>query len=721
MPNDMTTGHPPASGPVLAEIHWLALAVAQVLRIPVNVQALLSTFPPPHHDGTLAQAFALLKLQIKEVQFKKLRQPALPSIAVRVDTKQSSTASAEADVQQASFTPEIEPRYALVLSIDAERVLLARQGEPKPKAMTHADFAVQYQPKVFSVRKQHEELSDDAGQAAATTSFGFGWFIREMRKHKSVIRDVLLTSFALQLVGLATPLFTQAIIDKVIAHRTYSTLFAILIGMLIFTGFNSLMSWARQAAILRVGTRIDGVLGGQVFNHLLHLPARYFEHRATGILVARMHGVETIREFLTGAAVTLILDLPFVILFAAIMAWYSLPLTAIALTLVVLIATISFLVRPLFKKKLDQQFLVGARNQAFLTEYVSGIETVKCLQMEPQLRNRFEGYNGDYLQATQSMRQLANNYSAGIGSLEQLQNIAILIVGAHYAMTEPGFTIGMLVAFQMFSSRLSQPLMRLSGLWQEFQQANIAVKRLGDVMNVPTEPQSIKPSRQLGGPGALEWRNVSFRYGDDRPYLYRDFSFQVKPGQLVAICGPSGSGKSTLVKLLMGFYPATDGQVMVDGLDVRLLPANELRAYFGVVPQETVLFSGSVLENLQMADPYANFEDITFACKLAEIHSTIEALPEGYQTIVGEHGAGLSGGQKQRIAIARALLKKPRVLIFDEATSSLDVEAAEAFANTLNKLKEKATMLFIAHHLPKNLSSDLIMNVGKHEAKKKSM
>jgi subfamily B ATP-binding cassette protein HlyB/CyaB len=252
---------------------------------------------------------------------------------------------------------------------------------------------------------------------------------------------------------------------------------------------------------------------------------------------------------------------------------------------------------------------------------------------------------------------------------------------------------------------MTQPMLRIAGLWQEFQQASIAVKRLGDIMNAPAEPYSLAPARAPGG-GEIALQGVSFRYSERHPYLFRNVNFAIKPGELILVSGPSGSGKSTLAKLLLGFYPPTDGRILIDSVQIDHLSANELRLVYGVVPQETQLFSGSVYDNLAMANPHASFEDIVAACRSAEIHDTIQKLPQGYQTPLGEHGVGLSGGQKQRLAIARAVLKRPRVLIFDEATSSVDAATAESLAQTINQLKGKATIVFIAHAVPRGLEID---------------
>jgi len=270
----------------------------------------------------------------------------------------------------------------------------------------------------------------------------------------------------------------------------------------------------------------------------------------------------------------------------------------------------------------------------------------------------------------------------------------------------------MLVAFQMFAGRLSQPMLRLVGLWQQFQQANLSVQRIGDIMNAPAEPYSILPGRLRGGKGRIEIEHLSFRYAENLPFLYEDFNLAVNPGQVMAVMGPSGSGKSTLAKLLRGFYVPAGGTIKIDGNDIRHLSANELRHHFGVVPQETILFSGTLYANLLMANPHATFDQVVHACRMAEIHDVIEQLPQGYQTEIGERGVGLSGGQKQRMAIARALLKQPQILIFDEATSSLDSATAEHFAATINQLRGKVTMLFISHALPKGLQVDEVVRIG---------
>jgi len=332
--------------------------------------------------------------------------------------------------------------------------------------------------------------------------------------------------------------------------------------------------------------------------------------------------------------------------------------------------------------------------------------------MEPQLKNRYGDYLRTFLASSFNTRRLSNSYNVAANTL-----LAVLGVGAWLVMTTADFTIGMLIAFQMFASRLSQPVLRMVGLWQQFQQANIAVKRLGDVMDVPSEPYSVAPSRAGNGKGHIEIQQLSFRYSEELPYLYKDLNMNIPAGGCVAIMGPSGCGKSTLTKLLQGFYQPSEGRILVDNCDIRHLSANELRDYFGVVPQETMLFSGTIYDNLVMANPHASFEQVVQACQMAEIHATIEQLPQGYQTEIGEHGTGLSGGQKQRMAIARAILKRPKILVFDEATSNLDQHTAEQFAQTINRLKGKVTILFITHQKPKGLKTDEAIILGNKPGK----
>lgn len=675
---------------------------------PFDAQLTLSQNPPPYDAAALVNAARKLGFEARLQSVKIDRLFDLPLPAIVFLAKDPGVIS-----------------LGLLIAMDHKAASWIPAGETQSRPLSVDALKKSFTGEVLLVRPAPEPVVD--AENTSPSRFGFAWFVPELLRHRAVWRDILLCSLILQLLALGLPLFTQAIIDKVVVHRTESTLIAVAVGMGIFTIGTAVLSWVRQYLVLHTGNRVDAVLAADVFQHLFRLPPRYFQHRPTGVVAARLHGVETIREFISSAAVTLVLDVPFLLLAVAIMFYYSGVLTCIALAFLLVIGLISAAVAPIFQVRLNEQFLLGARNQAFLTEYIGGMETVKSLQLEPQLRSRYARYLSTYLQSGFRTKQIGNSYNVAATTLEQLLTLTILLVGAWIVMhpapqsgsgqAEAVFTIGMLVAFQMFTGRLSQPVMRLVGLWQQFQQASLAVARLGDLMNAPAEPYNEVPMRQATGRGVITVNQLAFRYAEDLPFLYENLSLQIEPGRTVAIMGPSGSGKSTFAKLLLGFYPPSGGQIKIDGVDIRHLSANHLRSTFGVVPQETVLFSGTIYENLALADPHASFEQIIEACRMAEIHQTVEALPQGYQTPIGERGAGLSGGQKQRLAIARAILKRPRVLIFDEATSALDAETAEQFAKTINALRGKVTMIFITHALPRQLLVDEVIHINRNGAR----
>jgi subfamily B ATP-binding cassette protein HlyB/CyaB len=731
-----SVAHAPTHTFSAEDVLWAMGSFCALNRKPFDAGLLLKQFPPPYSSDSFVHAARALGFRIKrrDCSSTELAGFNFPCLAVlheagsaaspdigqpdigQVNISQQGTQS-DVGAEAGATPPEQVPvpvKYhpAIIVQVKDDSVTLFEVGTNQPKTLTHAEFAARFAGTAFQLALETKGIKDPDGALSQKANFGFHWFIPELMKHKRIWRDVLIASLIIQLLALGTPLFTQVIIDKVVVHHTQSTLIVIGIGLAVFMIFSALLSWVRQYLILHTGNRVDAVLGAAVFDHLFKLPPRYFEHRPTGVIAARLHGVETIREFIASAAVTLILDFPFLLIFLGIMLYYSVTLTFVALAMLSVIVILSLIVAPMFRSRLNEQFLLGARNQAFTTEYVSGLETVKSLQMEPQLNARYSDYLAEYLRSGFSVRQIGNTYNALSNGLEQMMTLSILIIGAYTVMNDTSFTIGMLVAFQMFASRLSQPMLRLVGLWQQFQQANLSVQRMGDIMNAPVEPYSILPTRLREGKGQIDIEGLSFRYADNLPFLYEGFNLKVAPGKVIAIMGPSGSGKSTFTKLLQGFYQPAGGTIKIDGNDIRYLSANELRHYFGVVPQETILFSGTLYDNLLMANPHATFDQVVHACKMAEIHSSIEALPQGYQTEIGERGVGLSGGQKQRIAIARALIKQPKILLFDEATSSLDAATAEHFAATINQLKGKVTMMFITHAMPKNLLVDEVVRIG---------
>jgi ATP-binding cassette, subfamily B, bacterial HlyB/CyaB len=439
---------------------WALGSLCQLHKIPFDANLLLQQITPPYNIAGLLNAGQQLGLKIKaqSTAVTDLTSLPLPSIALmQAQTSEDKTSSESAPTHQPidriepTFTDSdavsiesipnnpapARPTFSLVLILraDQDRVLCIGSGEQNPSLLPVADFAAQYTGQVIlaGVERTAAVTEDAIGPAdvSAKPAFGFRWFVPELLKHKSIWRDVLLASLAIQLMALATPLFTQVIIDKVIVHHTMSTLTVIGIALAVFMLFTAVMTWVRQYLVIHTGNRVDAVLGTQVFSHLFKLPTRYFEQRPTGVVVARMHAIEEIREFITGAAVTLILDFPFLLIFLGIMFYFSVPLTLLSLCLLAVIVGLSFIVAPMFRARLNQQFLLGARNQAFLTEYVSGMETVKSLQMEPQLNSKYGNYMADYLQAGFKTKVLGNTYNTIANTLEQGMTLAILCVGAY--------------------------------------------------------------------------------------------------------------------------------------------------------------------------------------------------------------------------------------------------------------------------------------------------
>lgn len=600
-------------------------------------------------------------------------------------------------------------RPAAVVARDGNTLKLVLPGQAAPVERTLAELqavaptGLRFAP---SFPTNEDELEN----------FGWRWFARAFFARKAVIRDIVIASFVVSLIGLTFPLATQAIVDKVITNQATSTLMALGIGIAMMAVFAGVMGWLRQKLLLRLSNVVDADLSQRVMLHLLQLPLLYFTRRPTGTLINKLHGVERIRAFMAGAFLLGALELPFMLVFLALMLSYSVALSGVVLGFLVLMMVTSFAAGPVLRERANESMQLGARLQGYVTENVGAVETLKCLQLEPHVARQFQGLNEAQLQAQLRLQEFSNGYSTFMSTAEQLMNAAVLCLGAYWAMTTTDLTIGMLVAFQMFAQRVAQPLLKLSGMWQELQQVRVSAKMLGDIVNQSVERYSAQASSAGAVKGALGVERLTFGYAEDRPPLYEDLSFGIEPGKVLLITGPSGSGKSTLAKVLLGLYTGYKGAIRLDGRDTRSMSVNELRGVFGVVPQDSVLFSGTIIDNLLSVASDATMERAVLACRMAGVHDTVENLPEGYQTRIGERGAGLSGGQRQRLAIARALLKRPRVLIFDEAVASLDDESAEHIARTVNDLRGKVTVLFITHKVPKGLVVDRHLQLGSESA-----
>ncbi len=545
--------------------------------------------------------------------------------------------------------------------------------------------------------------------------FDISWFIPSIIKYKRLLGQVLLASFFIQLFALVTPLFFQVVVDKVLVHQGLTTLDVLGFGFLVICIFDVLLNGLRTYLFSHTSNRIDVVLGARLFHHLLRLPIAYFQSRRVGDTVARVRELDSIRQFITGSALTLCVDLFFTLVFFAVMFLYSPTLTWIVLGSLPLYAVLSLIITPILRNRLNEKFKLGAENQAFLVEACNGVETLKSLAVEPQMQRRWEDQMAAYVHASFRALNLGNVANQIASLINKLVTIGILWVGAHLVIAGE-LSVGMLIAFNMIAGRVSQPILKLVQLWQDFQQAGISVKRLGDILNTPREAGH-NPNRTTlpEVKGEIRFEHVKFRYGMDRPLVIDDVQVSLKPGEVVGIVGRSGSGKSTLTKLVQRLYVPEAGRVLIDGVDLALVDPAWLRRQVGVVLQESFLLNRSIRENIALADPGAPMEKVIHAARQAGAYDFILALPEGFDTVVGEQGSSLSGGQKQRIAIARALMADPKILIFDEATSALDYESEAIVQANMRQICQGRTVLIIAHRLSavRDASRIVVMEQGR--------
>lgn len=544
--------------------------------------------------------------------------------------------------------------------------------------------------------------------------FGFKWFYTEILKFRVVISEVLCASFVIQLFGLVTPLFTQVILDKVIVHRTMTTLDVLAVAFLFTASMEFMLNLARNQVFTQAANKIDAILGAKLFRHLFNLPFVYFESRRVGVIAARVRELDNIREFITSKSVSVLVDLFFSLVFVVMMFLYSPPLTLVVIGFVAVIAVLYLVLTPELRNRLEAKFLMASDSQSYLVESVTGIQTAKSLAIESCMARKWEDALARYLQSSFNLSTMGNVGSSISNLCQKLMTIAILYLGVRLVI-ENKLTIGQLIAFQMFSNQFTNPVIRLVNLWNEFQQALLGVDRLGDILNHPVEVQTSKAITLPQLTGSIEFDKVNFRYTHDCPYVLKDLSLKIKPGTSIGLVGKSGSGKSTIAKLLQRLYLPTEGAVYIDGIDVRHMEPHWLRSNIGVVLQENYLFSGSIRENIAMTKPDASVEQILQAATIAGAHEFISQMPFGYDTLVGERGSSLSGGQKQRIAIARALITNPKILIFDEATSALDYESERIIQQNLQKIKADRTFVIIAHRLSTVQDCDVLVVLDKGE------
>jgi ATP-binding cassette, subfamily B, bacterial HlyB/CyaB len=592
------------------------------------------------------------------------------------------------------------PLPAMAVGTEGHFFLLAKSEEAlalihdpeagRPQTISHEELKARWNGELIL-------FTSRASLASELGKFDFTWFIPAVVKYRKLLLEVLLVSFVIQLFALVTPLFFQVVMDKVLVHRGFSTLDVIAAGFFVVVVFEVTLTALRSYVFAHTTSRIDVELGARLFRHLLSLPMAYFEERRVGDSVARVRELENIRAFLTGNALTVVLDLLFSIVFLAVMLYYSVWLTLIVVVSLPLYGILSALYTPALRGRLHEKFNRSAESQAFLVEAVSGIGTVKAMAVEPQLTRHWDKQLAAYVSASFRTATIGVFANGGVTLVSKLVTVATMWLGARLVI-DGRMTVGQLIAFNMLAGQVAQPVMRLAQLWTDFQQTGISMQRLGDILNTHTEGagnKSTLPPIQ----GRIEFDQVVFRYRPDSSEVLRGINLVIAPGEVIGIVGRSGSGKSTLAKLVQRLYVPERGRVLIDGMDLALADVSSLRRQIGVVLQENVLFNRSIRENIALVDPGAPMEMVIAAAKLSGAHEFILELPEAYDTLVGEHGSTLSGGQRQRIAIARALMANPRILIFDEATSALDYESERIIQNNMKAICQGRTVITIAHRL----------------------
>lgn len=534
--------------------------------------------------------------------------------------------------------------------------------------------------------------------AAEDLTFGVSWFIPAVKRYRKPLTEMLVVSFFINILALGYPLCFQLVIDKVLSHKSYSTLVVVVTALVLLAVFTAILTHLRQYLLQHTANRIDVELGAKLFAHLLHLPISFFESRAAGVIVTRARELRSIRTFLTGQALLTVVDLCFIFIYVAVLFIYSRTLTWVVLATLPLYALVGAFMRPALRKMLKSKFRSWASGQQLMVESIVGIQTVKAAAVEPIFQRRWEERLAAFAKTSFDAKMLGVTASTAVDLISKGTTALVLFLGT-LAVLSGTMTVGGLIAFNMISRLMSKPIMRVAQLWQDFQEFQVSVEHVSDIFNAKVES---KPSGALVGPqlqGEIGLRNVSFRYKPDLPLALNNLSLLIAPGEVIGIVGPSGSGKSTLTKLLQRFHSPNSGEILIDGIDIAQVDPAWLRRQLGVVLQENFLFNQTVHENIAMARPDMPRAQVIRVARLAGADEFISRLPQGYETKVEERGSNLSGGQRQRLAIARALATNPRILIFDEATSALDYESERIIQNNMGRIVQDRTVIIIAHRL----------------------
>lgn len=528
--------------------------------------------------------------------------------------------------------------------------------------------------------------------------FGLSWFVPALKRYRKPFVHVLVTSFFINLLALATPLVFQLVVDKVLVSKSYSTLVVVILAMVLISFFSGVLKYLRAYVLNHTSNRIDVELGAKLYAHLVRLPISYFDRRPAGIIVTRAREIETVRRFLTDQSLTSVVDLMFLFIYIAVLMLYSAKLTLVILLLIPVYFGISVLMKPAYRRRLKDKFRRWSKAQQLLVETVVGIQTIKASAVEPIFQKLWEERLSLYVKAGFGSTMLGTVTQTGIQFVTNLQTALVLFFGTQLVISGT-LTVGGLIAFSMIGQRVTQPILRSAQLYQGFQEVQVSLEHLADILDAPVERQPSSLQSLPVARGDIQLRNVSFRYRPELPEALSKVSLHVAPGEVVGIVGPSGSGKSTLTKLVQRFHGPTSGDILLDGIDIAQVDPTWLRRQLGVVLQENFLFNQTVHDNIALANPSMSRAQVVRVSRLAGADEFVSKLPQGYDTTIEERGANLSGGQRQRIAIARALATDPRILIFDEATSALDYESERIIRENMEQIARGRTVIIIAHRL----------------------
>lgn len=537
--------------------------------------------------------------------------------------------------------------------------------------------------------------------------FSLRWFLPEIIRQRGTLRDVAIAAILMQVLALGMPIFTQIIIDKVVAHQNYSTLYVVTLCIFVVVVFDSTFTFLRGYMLLRATSKVDARLSTRTYSHLLSLPLAFFERAPAGVLIKHMQQTEKIRQFLTGKVFFTALDAVALPVFLPVLMIYSLALTGVVLTFAGMIAIVIFLILGPFRRRLKELYEAEAIRQAMLVESIHGMRTVKAVALEPVQRRKWDQSVATAVTKTFGVGKISTAANAITTLFERLMTVSVIFVGTHLVFDDL-MSVGALVAFMMLSNRVTSPLVQFATLVHEYQETTLSVQMLGNIMNAKPE-QNVAGGLRPPIKGRIEFRDVTFRYpGSTLPALAQ-VSFEAREGSIIGIVGRSGSGKTTVTRLITGIQQCQEGLVRVDGHDLREIDLTHLRTSIGVVLQDNFLFRGTIRENIGLTKPDSTLEDISRVAKLAGADEFIEQLPYGVDTMVEENGSNFSGGQKQRLAIARALLNDPRILILDEATSALDPDSEAIVHNNLSAISKGRTVVVVSHRLSSLTACDKIL------------